>query len=71
MENILSLIDQGTKFTLACPSGTFTIDADDTRQAVTDSLGNVSCDDAGIYDSAAVILTFGDGQVCITIEFAK
>lgn len=71
MDYIYSLITQGTAFTLSCPSGNFTIDADETRQAVEDSLGNVTCTDAGIDDSAAVILIFGDGEVCITIGFAK
>lgn len=71
MENILSLIDQGTAFTLSCPSGYYVIDADEARDAVEDADGDVRCEDAGIYDSASVILIFGDGQVCITVDFSK
>ena len=69
MENIFSLIDQGTKFRLASPSGYYVIDADETREAVEDSDGDV--DYNWINDTSEVLIKFGDGEVCITIEFAK
>jgi hypothetical protein len=69
MENILSLIDQGTKFTLAAPSGYYVIDADEARATVEDADGDV--DYCWINDTSDVLVKVGDGTVCITIEFAK
>lgn len=69
MENIFSLIDQGTKFRLASPSGYYVIDADETREAVEDAGDDV--DYSWINDTSEVLIKFGGGEVYITIDFAK
>lgn len=69
MDNILSLIDQGTNFTLAAPSGYYVIDAAEAREAVEESDGDM--DYCWINDTSDILIIFGDGTVCITIDFGK